>query len=308
MWYAAFQQRRSSWLLGIKPHHSSSDSTSAVLQPPCCAPSSTRCALQQGSPARSPLCRRLWNTLGRFRLCTRSHYSANIVVRGRSEFSDAHPGILSVPAELWCLSRRCSSRRCTRSLDSSASVWEVIFGITDFNAWRPTCSRGPKLHSGRGAGRDRTNSMQRSPKGAKMWSFLDTAIGKQSGCLKFGGMIVPSWQQVMPLPPCPKKHLPYGHFRGVHIPMSYSPLVMGVCVRSWSKNCPHCITRRVRFSCGVSVSVAKTLLTSLALGSSWPFSALLRGAFTPGRYQRFDRLIHERHAQMTILTVFVFRR
>lgn len=60
-----------------------------------------------------------------------------------------------------------------------------------------------------------------------------------------------------------------------------APLVIGVWVKSWSKNWPHCITICVRFSWGLWESVANTVLTSLALGKSCPFSALLRGALTP---------------------------
>lgn len=49
-----------------------------------------------------------------------------------------------------------------------------------------TCSLGPKLHSGLGAGRDLANSMHLSPNGAKTLSFLGSSIGKQSGCLNSG--------------------------------------------------------------------------------------------------------------------------
>lgn len=66
-----------------------------------------------------------------------------------------------------------------------------------------TCSLGPKLHSGRGAGKDRTNSIHLCSNFAKMWSFGGNSMAKQSGWRREASIKFPLRQHEIPNPLCP---------------------------------------------------------------------------------------------------------
>merc|ERR1711923_241604 len=114
---------------------------------------------------------------------------------------------------------------------------------------------------------DRTKFIHRWPCFIKKGSFSGISMGKHSGWSTslLMGAAPSGWQHWMP------------------VALGLVRRNMGVCARSWSTNCPHCITLWVSSSLGASTSGIMLILTRRAEGRASPDLAIL-GLQTPSLY------------------------
>ncbi len=79
--------------------------------------------------------------------------------------------------------------------------------------------------------------------------------------------------------------------------MAGLPLFIGVWVKSWSRNCPHCIRRRVKSVLGLSSPDIRVELTNLGDGNVDPSVVVLpvdpRGNETPLEGDNHFQLLHQ---------------